>query len=88
MKKKELYKIFYKKYSVYGGAYVPYILVVETADIYHEVGKLICTSIEEIKDIWYGTAKHLDKSIAYWESRGYRRISDSSCWVLEQGQAK
>lgn len=85
--KEELYKIFYKKYSVFGNGYLSYVKVVKTADIYHEVGKLICTSIEHVKDIWYGTIKDENAykvSVAYWEENGYRKIDGTQIWVCEK----
>ena len=47
------YVIYYWKYEIFARDYVFYIKLVETNDIYHEIGKMICTSIEHIKSIRY-----------------------------------
>lgn len=91
MAEKQTYKIFYKKFSVFGGDYLSYVKVVETDDIFHEVGKLICTSIERVKDIWYGTIRDesaFNVSRDYWESQGYRRIDGTRTWVREAPRGK
>ena len=85
--RQQMYKIFYKKYSVFGHGYLSYVKVVKTADIFHEVGKLYCTSIENVKDVWYGVIRDEDAykvSVAYWEENGYRKIDGTQTWVCER----
>ena len=47
------YKLFIKQYSPLKNDYVLYIKMVRTNDIYHEIGKLYCTEICDIKRIDY-----------------------------------
>ena len=47
------YSIHYHKYSIFADNYVRFIEDVETDDIYHEVGKIICSSLERISKISY-----------------------------------
>ena len=47
------YSIHYHKYNIFANNYVRYIQDVETDDIYHEVGKIICSSLERISKISY-----------------------------------
>ena len=83
-REKARYNIYYRKYSILARAYIPYIKVVETDDIYHEVGKIICTSIEKIEEIRY-TKPNATKEACeeLWEKSGYEKISDNF-WRLEK----
>ena len=47
------YSIHYHKYNIFANNYVRYIQDVVTDDIYHEVGKIICSSLERISKISY-----------------------------------
>ncbi len=47
------YKLFIRKFSIFANDYVVVTKIVETNDIYHEIGKIYCQSIEEIKRIDY-----------------------------------
>ena len=47
------YKLFIKKFSIYANDYIVVTNIVETDDIYHEIGKIYCQSLEEIKRIDY-----------------------------------
>lgn len=51
--KPEKYKIFIRKYDITKNDYVVIEEVITTCDIYHEIGKIYCTSIEDIKRIDY-----------------------------------
>lgn len=77
------YNIYYTKYNIIANDYIPYIKVVYTDDIYHEVGKMICTSLEKIDSIRYTSPKasveHCEK---LWSEDGYIKISDN-IWRLE-----
>lgn len=76
MPEKTKYIIFYRKYSVFGNAYASYICVVDTDDIYHEVGKLYCKSIEHIDSVRYCEHRgDFAKREEYWFSQGYEKIS-------------
>lgn len=47
------YKIFVNAFDLSAGDYVIQTIVVETDDIYHEVGRIYCKSLGKIKDISY-----------------------------------
>ena len=77
------YNIYYKKFCIIARDYIPYIKVVYTNDVYHEIGKMICNSLEEIRNIRYTEPKaSVEKIEEYWKERGYRQL-DKSHWVKE-----
>ena len=41
MANEKRYNIYYRKYNIIANAYIPYVKVVYTNDIYHEIGKMI-----------------------------------------------
>lgn len=47
------YKIFIRKYSIFKNDYEVVEKIVETNDIYHEIGYIYCTTLEDIKRITY-----------------------------------
>ena len=47
------YKLYIRKYNIMLNDYTTIEKVVETDDIYHEIGYIYCTSIEHIKRIDY-----------------------------------
>ena len=49
----EKYKLFIRKYSIMKNDYEVTEQIVETDDIYHEIGYIYCNSLEEIKRIDY-----------------------------------
>lgn len=72
------YNIYYRKYNIFARDYVPYIKVVLTDDIYHEVGKLICTSIEHIEKISYTKPRaSVEDCERYWLDNGYEKLSNN-----------
>ena len=72
------YNIYYTKYSILNNAYNHYVKVVYTYDIYHEIGKLICTSMERIKDISYTKPQASETAIeVYLVANGYVKITDT-----------
>ena len=77
------YNIYYTKYNIIANDYIPYIKVVYTDDIYHEVGKMICTSLEKIDSIRYNKPKaSIEDCEKLWSEGGYIKISDN-IWRLE-----
>lgn len=78
------YNIYYKKYNIFANDYIPYIRVVETDDVYHEIGKMICNSIEAIKSIRYteprGSREDLEQ---LWREEGFEQI-DKNNWVKDK----
>ena len=76
------YNIYYRKYNILARDYVPYIKVVETDDIYHEIGKMSCTSLEKIESISYTkpTASR-EECEKYWTERGYEKLSNN-LWMM------
>ena len=72
------YNIYYRKYNILARNYISYIKVVLTDDIYHEIGKKICTSLEKIESISYTKPKATQEDCErYWLSEGYIKISDN-----------
>lgn len=47
------YKLFIRKYNIFAKDYIVEERIVNTHDIYHTIGKIYCTTIEEIKRIDY-----------------------------------
>ena len=77
------YNIHYRKYNIFKNDYVNYIKVVYTKDVYHEIGKMICTSLEAIQKISYtkprATVEECEK---FWLSNGYRKL-DNNLYIEE-----
>ena len=83
----ERYNIYYTKYNIIANDYIPYIKVVFTDDIYHEVGKLVCTSIEKIDRISYTQPRaSIEACEQYWLEAGYEKLSDS-LWVSKKNSS-
>ena len=75
------YHIYYEKYNIFGNRHRKQIMIVHTNDIYHEIGKLICTSLENIKNITYTEQKSSVEEVEnYWIENGYRKIT-KNIWV-------
>ena len=51
------YKLFIRKYDIGVNDYVVVERIIKTDDLYHEIGKIYCQSIEEIKRIDYKELK-------------------------------
>lgn len=47
------YKLFIRQYNIMKNDYVTYEKIVNTNDIYHEIGYLYCTELQHIKRIDY-----------------------------------
>ncbi|MBQ6906208.1 MAG: hypothetical protein IJN75_04230 [Clostridia bacterium] len=78
------YNIYYRKYNIMARAYIPYVKIVETDDIYHEVGKMICTSLEKIENIRYTQPRASREDCEkLWLERGYTKITDT-LWRMEK----
>ena len=78
------YSIHYHKYNIFANNYVRYIQDVVTDDIYHEVGKIICSSLERISKISYTLNKDgitQDICDIRYES-GFTRL-DRDTWIDE-----
>ena len=83
----ERYNIYYRKYSIFANDYIPYIKVVFTHDIYHEIGKMICTSMEKIERISYTKPRaSIEECEKYWAKEGYRKLSEY-LWI-DDGERK
>ena len=62
-------------------AFIDYIKVVYTDDIYHEIGKMICTSLEKIDKIRYTEPRaSTEKCEEFWLEEGYEKITDDLWW--------
>lgn len=51
------YKLFIRKYDIRVNDYVVVERIIKTDDLYHEIGKIYCQSIEDIKRIDYKELK-------------------------------
>lgn len=47
------YKLFIRKYNLFKNDYEVVEKTIKTNDIYHEIGYIYCTTLEEIKRIDY-----------------------------------
>lgn len=47
------YKLFIRKYSILKNDYIVEECIVATKDLYHTIGEIYCTTIEDIKRIDY-----------------------------------
>ena len=78
------YNIYYTKYNVFANDYIPYIKIVETTDIYHEIGKMICTSFEKIDSIRYTESKASREDLEkLWLESNYIKIGEN-LWRQEK----
>jgi hypothetical protein len=67
-------------------AYIRWIMVVETNDVYHEIGKLICNSLEEIRNVRYTEPKASHEDIEkLWKESGFHKVGDGKpeYWVKD-----
>ncbi len=72
------YNIYFRRYSILGGAYSSNVLVVNTDDIYHEIGKLICRSLEHIDSIRYTEPRASKEDCEkLWFENGYEKIDNN-----------
>ena len=53
------YKLLIRKYSFMKNGYETIEKIVKTSDIYHEIGYIYCTTLEEIKRIDYYEIKEV-----------------------------
>lgn len=72
------YNIYYRKFNIFANKDIPCIKVIDTDDIFHEIGKMICTSLEKIEEIRYTEPKASQEDCEkLWIERGYRKIADN-----------
>ena len=84
----ERYHIYYRKYNIFANDYIPYIKIIYTDDIYHEIGKMICTSLEKIDILCYTIPKASEKDCEkLWVERGYQKVDDT-LWRLSDSAYK
>ena len=73
------YRVFIKKYSIFANAYVLYLHIVETENIYEWVGKYYLTSMEKIISIQYCKClngfNYEEYKKLVEETYGYKQIS-------------
>ena len=81
---KKRYNLYYTKYNIIARAYIPYVKVIECTDIYHEIGKMICTTLEHIEKISYTEPKCTrEECEELWRNGGYEKITDN-LWRKEK----
>ena len=72
------FNIYYRKFSMFARDYIDCIKVVETEDIYHEIGKIICKSIERIERISYTQPKAPQEEFEkFWLENGYEKVLEN-----------
>ena len=72
------FNIYYRKYVVFGRAYGSFVKVVYTDNIYEEIGKLICNSLEHIDHVRYTEPRaSFEECEKLWLDEGYQKISDN-----------
>ena len=75
---KKRYNLYYSMYNIFARGYVRYVEVIESTDIYHEIGKKICTTMEHIKRISYTEPKATrEECEELWLQGGYEKISNN-----------
>lgn len=80
------YNIYYRKYNIIANAYIPYVEVVNTSDIYHEIGKMICSSMEKIESIRYTESKLSQEDCEkLWAELGYRKLTNN-IWICDKAK--
>lgn len=80
---KERYHIYYEKYSILGNRHREQIMIVYTEDIYHEIGRLYCESLENIKNIRYTKQRApIEEIEKYWIEEGFRKVTQN-IWIKE-----
>ena len=57
------YNIYYHRFNILARDYIPYVTVVDTEDVYHVIGKMICTTLEELKNIRYTKPKQHTRNV-------------------------
>lgn len=78
------YNIYYRKYNIIANAYISCVKVVNTSDIYHEIGKMICFSMEKIESIRYTEPKESQEDCEkLWAEKGYRKLTND-IWVCDK----
>ncbi len=82
---KERYNIYFEQYSIITNNYSKYIMCVETEDIFHEIGKLVCTSICSTRNIRYTKPQaSKERCEELFKEKGYRKISNTNTWIKEK----
>ena len=72
--------LYYSTYNIFARGYVRYVEVIESTDIYHEIGKMICTTLEHIKRISYTEPKATrEECEELWMQAGFEKI-DTNLW--------
>ncbi len=66
---KKTYLLYIRKYDILCGGYNLYVYKVDTDNIYRIIGKIVCTSIEEIKRIDY--VIYTEEKEKFWKEKGY-----------------
>ena len=61
------YNIYYHRFNILARDYIPYVTVVDTEDVYHAIGKMICTTLEELKNIRYTKPKAGTTALVYYD---------------------
>ena len=80
---KTRYNIYYTQYNLFANANIPKIRVVETEDVYHEVGKMICSALERIVRISYThPTASIEECEKYWIERGDDTIGNQGILKL------
>lgn len=89
------YKLFINQYNITKNDYKVREEIVETNDIYHEIGKIYCTSLCDIKRIDYmkidekkELQDRIDKAIEYIEQEDWNTEYDKKLLDILKGSDK
>lgn len=78
------YNIYYRKYNIITNTYIPHVKVVNTSDIYHEIGQMICNAMERIESISYTEPKASQEDCEkLWSEDGYRKLKNN-IWICDK----
>lgn len=78
------YNLYYRKYNIMANDYISYVKIVYTDDIYHEIGKMICTSLEKIENIRYTEPRVSQERLEqFWTEEGYSKLTDD-LWACDR----
>lgn len=71
------YNLYYTQFQIMAMGEIDFIETVETDDIYHYIGKKICTSLEHISHIRYTELRiPLERCEELWKEAGYEKIGN------------
>lgn len=80
------YKLFIRKYNFLMNDYILEQKEIETNDIYHEIGKIVCSSLEHIKRIDYKEIQEHEKDRITQSIEIKKLISEKIYLILDENK--